>query len=350
MIGRSRGGSMHDPGNVMALGRRLNRAGAVLLVGALAAFVWAVGFSKGVDGLLEGLVLAVAGFLVPAVALLWIGWVLANASQEPESEPAQEKATPPGRKRALALLQAYLIALAAVALATVIRSWLTPYMSTLMLSPTFLLAVTVSAWVGGMGPAIFATAISVPVLWYGFLHPMSQVERVVGTGDVVGLALFATVALSIAGITSALRITQTRSAALHAGMRRSEAALMESETRFRDAADEAPAMIWMCDASGRSTYRNRAWLRYTGRPLEQELGEGWMEGIHPQDARHCQAALRKALELREELRLEYRLRRSDGSYHPLTDRGRPRFDRDGRFVGFIGACMEVPEPAALPQP
>jgi PAS domain S-box-containing protein len=340
-----RNGSM-DATGVPVLGRRLKRLGGVLLIGALAAFVWAVGFSRGVDGLLEGLVIAVAGFLVPAVALLWIGWVLADATQDRDfgmpAERARELAQ--GRGRLTSMLQSYLIAIAAVALATMIRSWLTPYMGDAMLSPTFLLAVTVSAWVGGMGPAVLATLVSIPVLWYVFLLPGGNGQLSGQTGMIVGLALFVTVALSIAGIASALRLTQSRSALLRADVRAREAALDESEARFREMADEAPAMIWMTDADGKCTYFNRTWLEFTGRRLEDELGEGWASGVHEQDARRRINTFRNAVQRREPMRTEYRLRRHDGTYRRVIDQAHPRIDRDGRFVGFIGACVDVQGP------
>jgi PAS domain S-box-containing protein len=343
-----------DPGAVATLGRRLRRFAALLLLGALAAFVWAVGFSRGVDGLLEGLVIAVAGFLVPAVALLWIGWVLADASHEPDVE-ALDDAAPAKRSRRAAALQDYALAIAAVALATMIRTWLTPYMNETKLSPTFLLAVTVSAWVGGMGPAILATVLSVPVLLYVFLIPHGALEPVGRTGHLVGLALFATVALSIGGIASALRLTQSRSASLRADVLAREAALDESEARFREVADAAPAMMRVYDRDGRCTYLNRAWLEFTGRRPEDEVGDGWMQGIHPQDQRRFANALRRATEAGEAFRTDYRLRRHDGSYRRVVDQSRPRFDAEGRVTGFVGACLEAASeapalPAELPPP
>lgn len=341
------GGRMHDPSGVEVLGRRLKHFGALLLAGAMVAFIYAVGFTTGVDGLLEGLVIAFAGLLVPAVVLLWIGWVLTSSSYEEDYTLPVVPAT--GGKRAgwISHAQAYLIAIAAVALAIVIRSWLTPYMGSTMLSPTFLLAVTVSAWVGGMGPAILATVLSVPVLWFVFLGGPSPTDLAGRSGDLVSLALFAAVALSIAGIASALRLTQSRSALLRADVRARDAALDESEARFRDMADEAPAMIWMSDPAGQCVFFNRAWYEFTGRSPEQELGEGWLEGVHPQDQRRCMNTFRNAMQRREAFKMEYRLRRGDGTYRRIMDNGRPRIDRDGRFVGFIGACMEIADVPVL---
>lgn len=323
------------------LARRLRRLGLLLLAGGLAAFVWAVGFSRGVDGLLEGLVIAVAGFLLPAVALLWVAYVLASASDDAAFElPLDDLRAKRGGQR-LGRIPAYLVAVAAVALALVVREWLTPYMSSTMISPTFLLAITVSAWVGGMGPAVLATAASVPTLWYVFLRDLPRAAEGTRTGDLVGLALFATVALSIAGIASALRITQSRSARLRADMRAGAAALDESEVRFREAADEAPAMIWMSGPDGRRTFFNRAWLDSTGRTQAQEAGDGWIDGVHPQDLRNVTTAIDAALQHGEAFRAEYRLRGSDGDYRRVVDQGRPRIDRDGRFVGFIGAAVDL---------
>ena len=333
--------TLPDSTTMAPLARRLRVLGLLLLAGGLAAFVWAVGFSRGVDGLLEGLVVAVTGFLLPAVALLWVAWVLANASDDPAFELPLDDANGTRRTRRLGRVPSYLVAVAAVALALVVRNWLTPYMSTTMIAPTFLLAITVSAWVGGMGPAVLATAISVPTLWYVFLRDLSRLAEGTRTGDLLGLALFATVALSIAGIASALRITQARSARLRADIRAGAAALDESELRFREAADEAPAMIWMSGPDGQRNFFNRTWLDHAGRTLAQESGEGWTERVHSHDLPHAQTTIEDALKRRQSFRTEYRLRGGDGNYRRIVDRGRPRIDRDGRFFGFMGASLEV---------
>jgi PAS domain S-box-containing protein len=124
---------------------------------------------------------------------------------------------------------------------------------------------------------------------------------------------------------------------------RTEEELRESEERFRALADSAPVLIWMADANGQTTYFNRQWLRYTGRTLEEELGYGWAEGLHPDDLTRCRHIVSAAWETRSEYRMEYRLYRSDGTCGWLLETGSPRFAQDGAFLGYIGSCVDVQE-------
>jgi len=124
--------------------------------------------------------------------------------------------------------------------------------------------------------------------------------------------------------------------------RRARAALEESEARFRVMADETPVPLWMCDADRRCTYVNRAWLSFTGRALDEELGDGWTASVHPEDFVERQAAFGAAFDAREAFTLEYRLRRNDGKYRWILDHGAPRF-AEGRFAGYIGACLDITE-------
>lgn len=125
--------------------------------------------------------------------------------------------------------------------------------------------------------------------------------------------------------------------------KQTEEAIRESERRFRTMADNAPVLIWVSDTSGGCTYFNRQWLKFTGRPLEAELGDGWMEGVHPDDREDCDAAFRLARAPRKPFRVEYRLRRHDGEYRWLVDEGVPRFLENGTFTGYIGSCIDITE-------
>lgn len=118
-------------------------------------------------------------------------------------------------------------------------------------------------------------------------------------------------------------------------------ALRESEDRFRSLADAAPVLIWMADPDGRFTYFNRGWLAFTGRSLEEELGTGFVAGVHEEDREALPVALGRALDERAELSLEFRLRRHDGEYRWLLTSGAPRFSEDGAFLGFIGSCTDI---------
>jgi PAS domain S-box-containing protein len=125
--------------------------------------------------------------------------------------------------------------------------------------------------------------------------------------------------------------------------RQAHAALEESEARFRVMADQTPVLLWMCDARRSFVYANRSWLEFTGRTLAQESNDGWTAGIHPEDFGPQQAASAAAFEQRVPYVLEYRLRRSDGQYRWLLDNAAPRFDGNGKFAGYIGACIDITE-------
>ena len=118
-------------------------------------------------------------------------------------------------------------------------------------------------------------------------------------------------------------------------------ALRESEERFRLMADTAPALIWMSGTDKLCTYFNKPWLDFTGRSMDSELGNGWVEGVHAEDLRRCVDTYTQAFDRREEFRMEYRLRRHDGEYRWLFDIGVPRFDQEGSFVGYIGTCVDL---------
>jgi PAS domain S-box-containing protein len=122
--------------------------------------------------------------------------------------------------------------------------------------------------------------------------------------------------------------------------KRAEEALRESESRFRLVANTAPVLIWMSDTNKLCTYFNKPWLDFTGRSIESELGNGWAEGVHPEDFKACLETYTKAFDRREKFSMEYRLRRHDGEYRWVLDIGTPRFNQDDSFAGFIGSCVD----------
>ena len=117
----------------------------------------------------------------------------------------------------------------------------------------------------------------------------------------------------------------------------------ESEARFRAMADTAPVMIWTSATDKGGDYFNRPWLNFTGRALTQELGDGWIDGIHPEDRERCLHACRAAFEARTSFEMEFRLRRRDGEYRWIIDCGVPRSAPDGSFAGYIGSCLDITE-------
>ena len=116
--------------------------------------------------------------------------------------------------------------------------------------------------------------------------------------------------------------------------------LSESEERFRTMADAAPVLIWAAGTDKLCTFFNRGWLEFSGRSLTQELGDGWVEGVHPDDVEHCCTTYSVEFEARREFQMQYRLRRADGEYRWVLDRGAPRFS-DGIFLGYVGSCIDI---------
>jgi PAS domain S-box-containing protein len=130
-------------------------------------------------------------------------------------------------------------------------------------------------------------------------------------------------------------------AAVVAERRRATDAVRASEQRIRRLADTVPAMLWMAGPDGGHMFVNRALLDFTGRTLEQEVGSGWIEGIHPEDLADYLRRRGTAVSARAAFEIEYRLRRHDGSYRWVFDRGAARFGPDGTFQGYAGICVEI---------
>jgi PAS domain S-box-containing protein len=123
--------------------------------------------------------------------------------------------------------------------------------------------------------------------------------------------------------------------------RRAEAALREQEALFRTMADSSPVLIWMTDTARACTFTNQSWLTFTGRSLEQELGFGWLDSVHPDDYERCVQVFGSAFDARQPFSMDYRLRRADGEYRWLLDIGVPRWTEEGAFVGYIGSCVDI---------
>jgi len=134
-----------------------------------------------------------------------------------------------------------------------------------------------------------------------------------------------------------------RAAQLNRQLQASEATLRESEQRFRIVADAAPVLIWMSGVDKLCTFFNKPWLNFTGRSLEQELGNGWAQGVHPNDLQRCLETYTEAFDARKPFVMQYRLKRNDGEYRWISDDGVPRYDANGTFAGYIGSCVDVTE-------
>jgi diguanylate cyclase (GGDEF)-like protein/PAS domain S-box-containing protein len=107
--------------------------------------------------------------------------------------------------------------------------------------------------------------------------------------------------------------------------------------------EEFPALIWRSGVDAKCDYFNKTWLTFTGRTIEQEMGDGWAEGVHPDDLDRCVSFYLDAFHDRRPFQMEYRMRRHDGEYRWIKDLGQPFNDQDGRFAGYFGSCYDITE-------
>lgn len=120
-------------------------------------------------------------------------------------------------------------------------------------------------------------------------------------------------------------------------------ALRESEQSFRTLADSGLALIRTTDEEGRCTWFNRVWTTFTGRTMEEETGDGWLAGVHPDDIPQCRASFREALQRGEPFQCEFRLRRHNGEYRWVLDIWSPRYNADGDSIGYIAHGLDITE-------
>jgi formate hydrogenlyase transcriptional activator len=102
-------------------------------------------------------------------------------------------------------------------------------------------------------------------------------------------------------------------------------------------------MVWMSGTDALCNCFNRPWLDFRGRTMEQEMGEGWLEGVHPEDLQRCLNTYLEAFSANESFTRQYRLQSADGAYLWILDNGVPRYTRDGSFLGYIGSCIDITE-------
>lgn len=105
--------------------------------------------------------------------------------------------------------------------------------------------------------------------------------------------------------------------------------------------DQFPNPIWRAGLDAKCDFFNKAWLNFTGRKIEEEMGDGWATGVHPDDLDRCVQIYRSSFDKRIHFEMEYRLKHKDGTYHWLLDSGSPFFDDNGNFLGYIGSCYDI---------
>lgn len=125
--------------------------------------------------------------------------------------------------------------------------------------------------------------------------------------------------------------------------RRLEENLVKSRDYYLTLFEKFPAMIWRADCSKKCNYFNERWLDFTGHTMEEEIGDGWTKGVHPEDIEACFKTYSEAFDAREPFEMEYRLKNRNGQYRWILDIGRPFYDMDNNFSGYMGTCFDITE-------
>ncbi len=185
---------------------------------------------------------------------------------------------------------------------------------------------------GSAGAGAAASIVALVSVW-GAAHGRGAFTKPAPIDDVLWLQLFL---LSTAVPFMVL-------AALVEEANKTHQVLRESEKRFRLVADTAPVLIWMSGTDKMCSFFNKGWLNFTGRSMEDELGEGWVASVHPDDVQRCVEIYRGSFDARIDFEMEYRMRRFDGEYRWIVDYGVPRFESDSLFCGYIGSCVDITE-------
>jgi PAS domain S-box-containing protein len=123
--------------------------------------------------------------------------------------------------------------------------------------------------------------------------------------------------------------------------RRSEEQVRESEARFRNLADSAPALMWVSRPGGIREFVNRAYVEYTGLDYDGALTLDWRTRLFPEDLPGILKAQVAGEASRRPFNLEGRYRRADGEWRWLKSFSQPRFGPDGAFLGFIGIAFDT---------
>lgn len=120
-------------------------------------------------------------------------------------------------------------------------------------------------------------------------------------------------------------------------------AMSDQNQLYIDIISQFPNPIWRAGIDTKCDYFNPAWLNFTGRTIKQELGNGWVEGVHKEDFDKCLKTYLDAFGKKQPFKMEYRLKHADGTYHWILDSGSPFFDDNDKFLGYIGSCYDINE-------
>lgn len=124
-------------------------------------------------------------------------------------------------------------------------------------------------------------------------------------------------------------------------LRQQQIEITEAKELYLKIFEEFPALIWRSRLDKLCDYFNKTWLDFTGRTMEQEFGNGWAEGVHPDDFDFCLQTYVTAFDKKEAFVMEYRMKNKFGEYRWIRDFGRPFYDVDDTFLGYIGSCYDI---------
>src|SRR5215471_18712307 len=218
--------------------------------------------------------------------------------------------------------------------------WMLLAQFSLLLLVIFVVDATIAVWRrGNRRPALVVGGSIVLLVVLASAQAVAMTWGIMATPLTVSLFYL----ILVAAMAYELSYDLIRAAKLNRQLQASEATLRESEERMSLAADAAPVLIWMSDTDKLCTFFNKPWLEFTGRTLEQEIGNGWAEGVHRDDLQKCLKTYTEAFDARKPFVMQYRLRRNDGEYRWISDEGVPRYDANGTFAGYIGSCVDVTE-------
>jgi PAS domain S-box-containing protein len=181
-------------------------------------------------------------------------------------------------------------------------------------------AIVIVALLAGRGPAILAMVLSLAATLL-LRAQAPEVSLTFFERDLVSLGAFTIACVMIVVFADRIR---------------------RADARFRVMADSAPVLAWVADLDGLCTWFNAGWLRFTGRTLEQECGNGWITGVHSDDAERVKSVFRASFDERKPFTIEYRLRCDNGEYRWILGHGVPLYEGRGEsFSGYIGSCIDV---------
>jgi len=216
--------------------------------------------------------------------------------------------------------------------------WMLVAQFSLLLLVIFVVDATITVWRRGNRRQALVVGGSIVLLVV-----LASAQAVAMTWGIMATPLTVSLfyLILVAAMAYELSYDLIRTAQVTRQLQASEATLRESEQRFRIVADAAPVLIWMSGVDKLCTFFNKRWFEFTGRSPEQEMGNGWADGVHPEDLDRYFDTYTEAFDARKPFVMQYRLRRNDGEYRWISDEGVPRFDAQGRFVGYIGSCVDV---------